>query len=186
METLIYAYVNLLTFRNHETEFGTYVILDRLDHWRFDGQLKRLYEENIVNLLLLQINLPNKMSGWGQIDAHCWPNMTSQLITQCCRGWSNFPTCSVQQFVIMCVEQCWGVCQTNIHLLFVEQQIKFILLLFVLSFSFGRIAQLVAHSLHKPEFPGSNPRHPTWQSFSSFQCMMIFCLPAIFIFLFTL
>ena len=63
METLIYAYVNLLTFRNHETEFGTYVILDRLDHWRFDGQLKRLYEENVVNLLLLQINLPNKMLG---------------------------------------------------------------------------------------------------------------------------
>ena len=44
---------------------------------------------------------------------------------------------------------------------FVEQQIKFILLLFVLSFSFGRIAQLVAHSLDKLEFPGSNPGHPT-------------------------
>ena len=39
---------------------------------------------------------------------------------------------------------------------FVEQQIKFILLLFVLSFSFGRIAQLVAHTLHKPEVLGSN------------------------------
>ena len=34
---------------------------------------------------------------------------------------------------------------------FVEQQIKYILPLFFLSFSFGRIAQLVAHSLHKRE-----------------------------------
>ena len=32
---------------------------------------------------------------------------------------------------------------------FVEQQIKYILSLFVLNFSFGRIAQLVAHSPHK-------------------------------------
>ena len=34
--------------------------------------------------------------------------------------------------------------------------------------SFGRIAQLVAHSLHKREVPGSSARHYTWQSFSSF------------------
>ena len=49
---------------------------------------------------------------------------------------------------------------SNYHT-FVEQQIKFILLLFVLSFSFGRMAQLVAHLLHKLEVPGSNPRHRT-------------------------
>ena len=52
------------------------------------------------------------------------------------------------------------VCQTNID--FVEQQIKYILSLFFLNFSFGRIAQLVAglvaHSLRKREVPGSGPR----------------------------
>ena len=51
---------------------------------------------------------------------------------------------------------------------FLEQQIKYILSLFLRSFSFGRIAQLVAHSLHKREVPGSSPGHDIWQSFSSF------------------
>ena len=44
--------------------------------------------------------------GGGQIDEHCWSNMTSQLTMQCCRGWPNCPTCGVQKCVIMCVEQC--------------------------------------------------------------------------------
>ena len=44
--------------------------------------------------------------GWGQISKHCWSNMTSQLIIQCCRGWPNCPTCGVQQCVTMCAEQC--------------------------------------------------------------------------------
>ena len=44
--------------------------------------------------------------GWGQIDEHCWSNITSQLIIQYCRGWPNSPTCGVQQCVILCVEQC--------------------------------------------------------------------------------
>ena len=43
----------------------------------------------------------------------------------------------------------------------VEQQIKHILSLVVLSFSFGRIAQLVAHSPHKQKVPGSSPGHGT-------------------------
>ena len=61
--------------------------------------------------------------GWGQIDEHCWSNLTSQLIIQCCRRWPNCPTCGVQQYVIMCVEQCWrGI--SNQHT-FVEQQIKY-------------------------------------------------------------
>ena len=60
-----------------------------------------------------------------------------------------------------------GVCQTNIHT-FVEQQIKYILSLLFLSFSFGRIAQLVAQWLHKREVPGSSPGHGTKHSFSSF------------------
>ena len=50
----------------------------------------------------------------------------------------------------------------------VERQIKNIYSLIFLSFSFGRIAQLVAHSLHKREVPGSSPVHGTKQSFSSF------------------
>ena len=80
--------------------------------------------------------------------------MTSQLIIQCCRGWPNYPTCGVQQCVIMCIEQWWRG-MSNYHT-FVEQQIKYILSLFFLSFLFGRIAQLIAHSLHKREVPGSS------------------------------
>ena len=45
---------------------------------------------------------------------------------------------------------------SNLHT-FVEQQIKYKLSLFFLSFSFGRIAQLVAHSLPKREIPGLSP-----------------------------
>ena len=66
-----------------------------------DDQFASLISKKLAKKLATKLK-----EGWGQIDTHCWLNMTSQLITQCCRGWSNFPTCSVQQFVIMCVEQC--------------------------------------------------------------------------------
>ena len=57
-------------------------------------------------------------------------------IEKCLRGMSNYPT-------------------------FVEQQIKYILSLIFLKFSFERIAQSVVHSLHKREVPGSSPVHGT-------------------------
>ena len=44
-----------------------------------------------------------------------------------------------------------GVCQTNIHLL--NDNSNLYCHYFFLSFSFGRMAQLVAHSLHKREVP---------------------------------
>ena len=47
----------------------------------------------------------------------------------------------------------------------VEQQIKCIWSLCFLSFSFGRIFQLVADSLHKREVPGSSPVHGTLEFF---------------------
>ena len=64
-----------------------------------------------LDLLLYRKNVSDAIVylgeyGWGQIDEHCWSSMTSQLIIQCCRGWTNCPTCRVQQCVIMCVEQC--------------------------------------------------------------------------------
>ena len=92
--------------------------------------------------------------GWAQIIEHCWSNMTSQLIIQCCRGWPNCATCGVQQYVIMCTEQRWRVCQTNQHLLSNKSNVY---CHFFFSFSFGRIAQLVAHSLHEWDVPGSSP-----------------------------
>ena len=96
---------------------------------------------------------------WGQISEHCASNMTSQLIVQCCQGWPNYPTYGVQQCVIMCIEQCWRG-MSNFPT-FVEQQIKYILSLIFLKFSFERIAQSAAHSLHKREVPGSSSVHGT-------------------------
>ena len=96
----------------------------------------------------------------GQIDERCWSNITLQLIIQCCRWWPNCPTCGVQQCVIMCVlNNVEGVCQPDIHLL--NNNKSNIYCLFFLSFSFGRIAPLLAHSLHKREVPVSSPGHGT-------------------------
>ena len=57
---------------------------------------------------------------------------------------------------------------------FVEQQIKFILLLFVLSFSFGRIAQLVAHSL-RPRFESPAPHLTKFFFLSVYDDILLTC-----------
>ena len=86
--------------------------------------LRNQLEYQLINSLQCVESLV--VYGWGQIDEHCWSNMTSLLIIQCCRGWPNCPTRGVQQCVTMCVEQCCRVvCQTNIHLLNNKSNIYF-------------------------------------------------------------
>ena len=86
----------------------------------------------------------------------------------------------------ICDNVCWTMLRGHFKLTYICWTTNQIYIAIICSQIFIRKAQLVAHSLHKAEVPGSNPRHPTWQSFSSFQCMMIFCLNVIFIFLFIL
>ena len=76
---------------------------------------------------------------------------------------SNFRCSTVSDNV------CWTMLKGYVKLAYIcwtRNQIYTVIIF--LSFSFGRIAQLVAHSLRKREVPGSNPWHGTWQSFSSF------------------
>ena len=90
--------------------------------------------------------------------------MTLQLITQCCRGWSNFNL----QCSTICDNVCWTVLRVYVKLTYICWTINQIYIAIICSQFLIRKDSWVGStlaSLRKPEVPGSNSRHPTWQSF---------------------
>ena len=58
---------------------------------------------------------------------------------------------------------CWTTNQIYVVIIFSE-------------FFVRKVAQLLAHSLHKREVPGSSPRHGTWQCMVASDCYISFTL----------
>ena len=70
----------------------------------------------------------------------------------------------------ICDNVCWTMLRGYVKLTYICWTTNQIYIAIICSqFFIWKVAQLVAHSLHKPEVPGPNSRHSTWQSFSSFQ-----------------